>query len=176
MAATVQETKTKKPLWKRWWLWATVAVVIIAIATSGGADEAVDSSAASGQPSTAESAAPVAEEPAAEVPAAEGTTVVYTLESDAPQVSATYMTVDNGSIGQQQANGVAPPWTQTLQVEEAGMFDFQSFTLTGQMMPDMSNPTGAQGSTITCRIEVNGEVVAEQTSTGQFAIVTCNAS
>jgi hypothetical protein len=100
--------------------------------------------------------------------------VVYTIESDAPSVSATYATADSSGIGQQQDNGVTPPWTTTVQVDRDWLSG-QAFVLTGSMEPvlDGSSP---DGTTITCHIQVDGEVVAEQTSTGQYAIVTCTAS
>lgn len=98
--------------------------------------------------------------------------VVYTLESDAPTVSATYATLDSGNIGSSQENGVALPWTKELDVNDSL---FNSFTLTGVMDPVLDG-SATDGSTITCRITVDGEVVAEQTSSGQFAAVTCSAS
>ena len=141
------ELKKKKPIYKRIWFWLALIVVvaIIAIATSGGG--ASDGSASG----TVE--------------------VVYTLESDAQQISATYTTLDGGNIGQSQANNTTAPWTQTLQVEDSFI---QSFSLVGQMSPVFDG--SADGTTITCRITVDGEVVAEQTSTGQYAIVTCASS
>ncbi|TFV83178.1 hypothetical protein [Blastococcus sp. CT_GayMR16] len=99
--------------------------------------------------------------------------VVYTLESDAPMVSATYATADSNGIGQQQELGVAPPWTKTVQVEES-LLSGNAFVLTGSMDPVL-DASGPDGTTITCRIEVGGEVVAEQTSTGQYATATCTA-
>ena len=51
----------------------------------------------------------------------------------------------------------------------------KSFSLTGQMTPDFTGASPA-GTTITCRITVDGEVIAEQTSTGEYAIVTCSGS
>ena len=51
----------------------------------------------------------------------------------------------------------------------------QSFSLIGQMNP-VSDGSAADGTTITCRITVDGEVIAEQTSTGQYAAVTCAGS
>ncbi|TFV62302.1 UNVERIFIED_ORG: hypothetical protein E4P37_17495 [Bacillus sp. AZ43] len=150
------ELKKKKPIYTRVWFWILVVVIVAIAATAangGGSDSGGGDGSDGGN--------------------ASGTVeVTYTLESDAPQVSATYMTLDGGNIGQAQDNNVAPPWSKTLQVEDSFI---QSFTLTGQMSPvfDGSSP---DGTTITCRITVDGEVVAEQTSTGQYAIVSCNAN
>jgi hypothetical protein len=98
--------------------------------------------------------------------------VVYTIESDAASVSATYTTIDGGNLGQSQETAVAAPWTKELEVSDAA---FSSYTLTAGMNPVLDG-SAPDGTTITCRITVDGEVVAEQTSSGQFAIATCNAS
>jgi hypothetical protein len=145
------ELKKKKSIIKRWWFWLAIIVVvaIIAIATSGGGGGKSGGSSASDK-----------------------VTVVYTLESDAQAVSATYSTLTNGNIGSAQANSVAAPWTQEVQVEDTWI---KSFTLVGQMNP-VFDGSAPDGTTITCRITVDGKVVAEQTSTGQYAAVTCNAS
>jgi hypothetical protein len=55
-------TKTKKPLWKRWWLWVLVAlVVIIAISATGGGD---DAGSGSGGAVSDPAGAPAADAPA----------------------------------------------------------------------------------------------------------------
>jgi hypothetical protein len=146
------ELKKKKPIYKRIWFILLVLIVliviIVSVSSSGG------SSSGGGASDTVH--------------------VTYTLESDSPTVSATYMTLDNGNIGQSQDNQATPPWTKELDVSDSFV---QSFTLTGQMNPvALSGGEGQDGTTITCRITVDGEVVAEQTSTGQYAIVTCNAN
>ena len=143
------ELKKKKPIYKRVWFWLAiiVVVVIIAVSTSGGGGKSGGS-------------------------ASDTVEVVYSIESDAAQVSATYATLDGGNLGQSQDNNAVAPWTKTLQVEDSFI---NSFTLTGQMNPVLDG-SAPDGTTITCRITVDGEVVAEQTSTGQYAIVTCSAS
>ena len=143
------ELKKKKPLYKRVWFWLAIIVVVIIIAVAAGGGGGKSGGSAS---DTVE--------------------VVYTLESDAATVSATYATLNNGNIGTSQDNNAAAPWTKTLQVEDSFI---NSFSLTGQMNPvlDGSRP---DGTTITCRITVDGEVIAEQTSTGQYAAVSCAGS
>jgi Mycobacterium membrane protein len=84
-------------------------------------------------------------------------------------VSATYATIDGGNIGTAQDNAATPPWNKTLQVEDSFI---NGFSLTGQMNPVLDG-SAPDGTTITCRITVDGEVVAEQTSTGQYAVVSC---
>ncbi|WP_448627687.1 MmpS family transport accessory protein [Geodermatophilus sp. URMC 64] len=151
------ELKKKKSIFARWWFWLAVIVVVAIIATTAGGG---GGSSSSGSSSSSNGAA------------AGKVKVVYTLESDAPSVSATYATLTNGNIGQSQANSVTAPWSQELEVEDTWV---KSFTLTGQMNPVLDG-SAADGTTITCRITVDGEVVAEQTSTGQYAVVSCNAS
>jgi hypothetical protein len=145
------ELKKKKSIITRWWFWLAIIVVvaIIATAVNGGGGSRSGGSSASDK-----------------------VTVVYTLESDARAISATYSTLTNGNIGSAQANGVAAPWTQEVQVEDTWI---KSFSLIGQMNPVLDG-SAPDGTTITCRITVDGKVVAEQTSTGQYAAVTCNAS
>jgi hypothetical protein len=146
------ELKRKKPIYKKVWFWLlvlVVVIVIVAVQGAGGGSGSGDAGDASG---TVE--------------------VVYTLESDAPSVSATYSTLDGGNIGQQQNNEVPPPWSTTVEVEDSFV---QSFSLIGQMNPVLDG-SAADGTTITCRITVDGEVIAEQTSTGQYAAVTCAGS
>lgn len=98
-----------------------------------------------------------------------GSVVLYEVESDAATAgSISYATLDDGNFGQEQANGAELPWSNEVEISEPGEFDFNSFTLTAQ---------SAEGATeITCRITIDGEVVAEQTSTGDFAVVTCSTS
>ena len=152
------ELKKKKSLFGRWWFWLAVIVVIAIIATQTGGG----SGSTPGVNSSSDEGA-----------AAAGTVeVVYTVESDAASVSSTYTTLNGGNIGQEQSNNVAPPFTKTYQVEDSFL---QSFTMTASTDPVFDGSAQANHS-ITCRITVDGEVVAEQTSTGQFAIVTCNAS
>ncbi|SDO63884.1 hypothetical protein SAMN05660199_02349 [Klenkia soli] len=100
--------------------------------------------------------------------------VVYTLESDAPTMLATYATATNGSIGQQQEAGVPSPWTVTTSVPD-DLFSSSALVLNGSMEPVLDGSV-PDGTTITCRITVDGEVVAEQTSTGQYVSATCSSA
>jgi hypothetical protein len=144
------ELKKKKPIYKRVWFWILALVLVGTIAAvAGGGGGTSEGGSASGN-----------------------VEVVYTIESDAAQVSATYSTLDGGNIGQSQDNAATPPWSKTVQVENSFI---NSFSLVGQMNPSLDGST-PDGTTITCRITVDGEVIAEQTSTGQYAIVTCAAS
>jgi hypothetical protein len=98
--------------------------------------------------------------------------VVYTIESDAPTVLATYATANSSGVGQEQDTAAAVPWSKTITAEASLA---RSFVLSGAMNPVLDG-SGPDGTTITCRITVNGEVVSEQTSTGQYASATCSST
>lgn len=98
--------------------------------------------------------------------------VVYTIESDAPSVSATYATADRNGMGTQQDNNATPPWSKTVTAKDSFA---KAFVLTGSMNPVLDG-SAPEGTTITCRITVDGKTVAEQTSTGQYATVSCTSS
>jgi len=95
--------------------------------------------------------------------------LVYEVTSDGATVAnVTYLTADSSGSSTQQATDVAAPWKTEFAVDSSGMFNFSVFSLVAQA--DQS------ASTVSCKITFNGEVIAEQTSTGQFAIVTCSGS
>lgn len=146
---------------------AVIAAAIVTALTASfvqAVDDEINSQSSSAAGAPAESAAP-----AESGEAAAGSTVLYEVESDAAtSQSISYATVDDGNFGQEQANGAELPWSNEVEITGGGEFDFNSFSLTAQ---------AAQGATtITCRITVDGEVIAEQTSTGEFAVVTCSGS
>ena len=74
----------------------------------------------------------------------------------------TYTSDDSFNISQE--NGVALPWTKTVDLG-SGIFGGGA-----------SLQAQGDGSTdsITCRVMRDGEVVSENTSTGQFVVVTCS--
>ena len=86
-------------------------------------------------------------------------TLKYEVTSDSDAVTTvTYATFDDGSYGQEMATGAELPFVKELEVT-------QMFTLVAQASLD--------ASTITCKISLDGEVIAEQTSTGPASVVTC---
>jgi hypothetical protein len=142
------ELKKKKPFYRRFWFWLLIAVVVII---------AIVASTAGGSGSSAS-----------------GTdTIVYEITSDASHVSATYATFTAGNVGEAQDNSATPPWTKTVKAKSSWV---HSFSLVGQMSPAALSGGGNDGTTISCKITVNGKVVAQQTSTGQYATVSCSAS
>jgi hypothetical protein len=146
------ELRKKKSIFGRWWFWLAVVlvVVIIAVAASSGGSKGGGGSSASDK-----------------------VEVVYTVESDAPTVSVTYTTLNGGNLGQEQTNNAPPPFSKTLEVEDSFL---KSFTMTASTDFALDGTTTPPNHSITCRITVDGKVVAEQTSTGQAAIVTCAGS
>lgn len=88
-------------------------------------------------------------------------TVVYEVSGAESAGKITYSA--NGSAGIAQENGVALPWTTEVQFDAGAL---RVATLTAQ---------NSGSGDITCRITVNGEVVAELTSSGEFAVVSCNS-
>jgi hypothetical protein len=66
--------------------------------------------------------------------------------------------------GQQQETGVSLPWFKQFTAGQG----FQSFVVLAQN-------AGTTGS-ISCEIDIDGKVISQQTSTGQYAIVTCTGT
>ena len=88
-----------------------------------------------------------------------GKTIVYEVISDGSLSSVTYY---DALSAEKQDLDVAAPWTKTV-------VNTATYPIAG---------LGAQtnGTSVTCRITVDGVVLDEKTSTGQYAVVDCNAS
>jgi hypothetical protein len=132
------------------------AVIVATLALAGcsshagsGGGVAVDSSSPSASPSSA------------------GRTVLYEVTGGGT-ADISYFTLNNGQSGSESANGAALPWSKQLTIAKGGTFSFSSLTLTA--IGD------ANTTTISCDIKVDGVVKAQQTSTGAYSTVTCNAS
>lgn len=120
-------------------------------------------------PADSSSAAPVEEAAAPAEEADAPRTVTYDVTSDAGTASnITYMTFNDGGSGTEQATDAAVPFTKAVEIKEDGAFEMSIFSLTAQ--------GSADATTITCKITVDGEVISEQTSTGQYAVVSCSGS
>jgi hypothetical protein len=85
--------------------------------------------------------------------------VVYEVAGTGQANSISY----GGTGGISQANGEQLPWT----MQASATRGFGVYSLTAQ--------NGGSGA-ITCRITVNGQPIAQQTSTGQYAVVSCSGS
>lgn len=97
--------------------------------------------------------------PASVSAAAGGTsTVVYEVTGPAKANNITYSA--DGKAGIAQENGGPLPWRKEVQMSGS----FKVATLTAQ---------NAGKGDITCRITVDGKVVKELTSSGEYAVATC---
>ena len=93
-------------------------------------------------------------------------TLLLEVTGDAPDASIGYATSSDLADGTAAAADQPLPFTKEVQVPAAGEFAVQVQSLTATTGAD---DTGA----ITCRITLDGEVIAEQTSTGAFAAAFC---
>lgn len=105
-------------------------------------------------------AASAAAEPGAD--ATSGTSVVYEVTGKGT-ASVTY---SKEGFSQEQQNGVRLPYRKELM--------FSAAPVTPALTVVAQHSTG--GGDITCRITVDGTVVGESTSSGQYAVVTCNGN
>ena len=145
----------------RKWPWivggAVLLIVLISAINSGGSPAPTGTTGAA--PSAAPSSAPSAAGGGAETSAPAASGVVFEVTGSGRATSISYGT--NGGVS--QANGERLPWTESVEASDG----FGVYSLTAQ-----SNGSGE----ITCRITVDGEEIARQTSTGQYAVVSCSGS
>jgi MmpS family membrane protein len=99
----------------------------------------------------------VNEEINAEVP------IVYEVTGDATGVSITYMEFTNGDdVASKDETADTLPWKKETSaanyVKDGGAVIVS---------------TGEAGGSVTCKMTVDGKVVAEETISGQFAVATC---
>jgi len=90
--------------------------------------------------------------------------VIYkvTGTGGATQADMTFTTSASGSITQE--NGEKLPWTKTVEFEDEPL---NFFSVSAQ---------NRGGGELTCTVTVDGEEVASNTSSGRFAIVSCDES
>ncbi|WP_157108510.1 MmpS family transport accessory protein [Aldersonia kunmingensis] len=153
-------------------------LIVIGIANSGSSDEKnTADSTPSAQPAVPSVEAPPAVAPpaAAAPPAApaptttipplapkpptgNGKTVVYEVISDSDSLNSVTWFDENSAI--QQETSASAPWSKTVTNKS-------TYVIAG---------LGAQteGTSVTCRVTVDGVVKDEQTATGQYAVVNCN--
>lgn len=143
-----------------------VVIILIVIIASCSSSSNTSSTPA------AQSSSPVAQSEAASVAptssAAATKTVTYKVEGTGSANSISWLTINNGKSSQEQATNAALPWTKTITVPQNEWANFSSFTLTAQ--------NGQSSGSIHATITVDGKVVADQTSTGQYAVVTANSN
>jgi len=81
--------------------------------------------------------------------------------------TVTYLTFNNGSSGTSQANGAAVPFHKVIPIKGNSLFSTSIFSLVAQ---------ASDGTSITCKITVDGKVISTNTSTGSYAVATCSGS
>lgn len=139
----------------------SVIVVIILIVIIASCSSGSNTSSTPAAQSGAASVAPTSS-------AAATKTVIYKVEGTGSANSISWLTINNGQSSQEQATNAALPWTKTITVPQDEWANFSSFTLTAQ--------NGQSSGPIHATITVDGKVVADQTSTGQYAVVTANSN
>jgi hypothetical protein len=96
--------------------------------------------------------------------------VVYEVEGAGTDASIVYFSFSDGTDSDVQSlDGQALPWTEEFDATIGGEFDFSTFSVTATNGAEDTGP-------ISCTITVDGKVVAEDDSEGEFGTVTCLAS
>ena len=157
--------KPKKKVWP-WVLGGVILVVILmfggCLALLGGAANEVDkalSSATFTTPNTPTTPG-AAPNDATTSERAATSTLVYEVTSDSG--TANNITYWAAGANQSQETGAALPW-------RSREFDADQVTIKG-----VTAQNGG-GGTITCKVIVDGETIVENSSSGQYAVVTCQA-
>ncbi len=101
--------------------------------------------------------------------AGETVSLVYEVTGESTDSLITYATFNDGKAGTEQQSDQALPFTKTIPVKKGGVLSFSAYTLSG------SNGTTSKGS-VSCKITLDGAVIAEQASSGPHAIVSCFGS
>lgn len=153
-----QPAKQKKPWYKRPLIMiplVVVVLIVIGMAANGGK---TTDSAQNSQPS--DSAQPAQENNAEQPNNGGGNVMQYVLETDGSPVNATYA---GKGMNISQEQGVPSGWTKEIQFDNK--WDAIGANLSGQL---------DGGGTVTCKMLWNGVVVAENQSSGDYAMVTCS--
>lgn len=174
------EPKSKRKQWP--WIAGIAAVVIVigAIASQDGVDKKDDDKTASGSATSAVEApadapaapaapaAPKADEVAAATlpplkaasPSGKGKQVQYEVVSDSGTLNSVTWFDENSEM--QQKSSASAPWTLTVN------------NTSTVVMAGVTAQT--DGTSVTCRVVVDGKVEDEQTATGKYAVVNCTAA
>lgn len=134
-------------------------IVIIAAANSGGSTSAPSTSAS---PASSTSAGGGGQEAAPA--AAEGHTVTYQVSGPAKAGNVTYT---KEGFQMEQVSEAKLPWSKDLTFKD-DVSAFSGLSLVAQ--------NGGSKGDITCKILVDGKEIASSTSSGAYAVVTCNGS
>lgn len=154
----------KKPFWrsKKGAFVLLVGALFLAIVMTPKSQPAAPKSA----PSSTWTGAPVTAVPAQTEQANEetaGSVVVYEVTGKG-SASVTYM---KEGFSQEQQTSAKLPYRKQLQFKDK-IGSFAPISLVAQHV--------SGGGDLTCRVTVDGQVVAENTSSGQYAVVTCSGN
>ncbi|MDP9797323.1 hypothetical protein J2S43_005835 [Catenuloplanes nepalensis] len=140
---------------------SALVLALTGIACSGaGATDGGSAAGPGAQAAATPQASAVVESAAAGGPKGEGQKIVLEVTGPA-KAGVTYMLGADSS----QDNGTALPWKKEL--TSADEFLYVSI---------VAQKDGAGAEDIACKITIDGKVVKENRSTGDYAVVTCNHS
>lgn len=153
------------PKKRRKWPWIVggiiVLIIIISVSSKGGSTTSTATGAGGAAPTTqAQASAQPAPSQAPDSASSGAGNVVYEVTGTGRANNITYGDVTKGLS---QQNGTKLPWTKTAPASDG----FAAYGLTAQ--------NGGSGE-ISCKITVDGKEVANNTSSGQYAVVSCNGS
>ncbi|QJU53163.1 hypothetical protein SCB71_07690 [Herbiconiux sp. KACC 21604] len=94
--------------------------------------------------------------------------LVYEVDGTGTDVDITYTVSIGGALTTQQALAQDLPFENSLDVPFGGADSYASYTLTAV--------NGADGGDVTCRVTLDGEVIAEETASGAYATASCTGS
>lgn len=96
--------------------------------------------------------------------------VVYEVTGEGTDATIVYLSVTSTDVNDiETLSAQTLPWTEEFEATVGGEFDYSTFNVTA------SNGAADEGP-ISCRITVDGEVVAEDTTDGAFGTVSCTSS
>lgn len=159
----------QQPLKKRrkWpWIVGGIVALLVVVGIANGGQSSPTPAAAGLAPTPAPTAGNLAAAPTANDSDSSGggSVVVYEVLGKGSANNVTYM---KENFSQEQQTSAKMPWRKELQFKEK----------VGIISPlSLVAQNGASGGEITCRITVDGEVVGESTSSGKYAVVTCNGN
>ena len=149
---------------RRKWPWIVggivLLIIIIAVSSGGGNSTTAGAGGAAASTSPAPAAAPAPASGTPDSTASGASGVVYEVTGTGRANNITFGDVTKGLS---QQNGTKLPWKKTAPTSDG----FAAYGLTAQ--------NGGSGE-ISCKITVDGKEVANNTSSGQYAVVSCNGS
>ena len=99
----------------------------------------------------------------------DGVSLVYEVSSDAQTAAnVTYMTFDRNDSGRKPVLDAEMPWSWSEEVLMNEYYPSNTYTLTAE--------ASDESSTITCRITLDGQIIAENTASGPGAVASCTGT